>query len=210
LSLFITLEGSEGCGKSTQARALWQRLVRRGIPALLTHEPGSTTLGNRLRYVLKRRLQDKISSLSELFLFAACRAQIVDEVIRPGLEQGKMVICDRFSDSTMAYQGYGRGLNLETIEEINNLATGDVKPHLTILLDIPADTGLSRKTSPSQDRFEAEEIAFHRKVRDGYLEMAAAEPERWLIVDGTLPRSEIGKIIWNNIKPMLQLRKILK
>jgi dTMP kinase len=209
LSLFITLEGSEGCGKSTQARALWQRLVRRGIPALLTHEPGSTTLGNRLRYVLKRRLHDKISSLSELFLFAACRAQIVDEVIRPGLEQGKVVICDRFSDSTMAYQGYGRGLNLETIEEINDLATGDVKPHLTILLDIPADTGLSRKTSPLQDRFEAEEIAFHRRVRDGYLEMAAAEPERWLIVDGNLPRSEIGKIIWNNVKSMLQLRKVL-
>lgn len=206
MSLFITLEGSEGCGKSTQARALWQRLVRRGVPALLTHEPGGTALGNRLRYVLKRRLQDKISPLSELFLFAACRAQIVDEVIRPGLEQGKVVICDRFSDSTMAYQGYGRGLNLETIEEINGLATGDVKPHLTILLDIPANTGLSRKTSPSKDRFEAEEIAFHRKVRDGYLEMAAAEPERWLIVDGTLSRAEIGKIIWNSVRPLLQIQ----
>jgi dTMP kinase len=210
LSLFITLEGSEGCGKSTQARALWQRLIRRGIPALLTHEPGGTALGNRLRYVLKRRLQDKISPLSELFLFAACRAQIVDEIIRPGLEQGKVVICDRFSDSTMAYQGYGRGLNLETIEEINDLATGDVKPHLTVLLDIPAHTGLGRKTSPSKDRFEAEEIVFHRKVRDGYLELAAAEPERWLIIDGTLSRAEIGKIIWNSVRPLLRIRKVLK
>jgi dTMP kinase len=210
LSLFITLEGSEGCGKSTQARALWLRLIRRGIPALLTHEPGGTALGNHLRYVLKRRLRDKISPLSELFMFAACRSQIVDEVIRPGLSQGKVVICDRFSDSTIAYQGYGRGLNLETIEEINDLASGDIKPHFTILLDIPANTGLSRKTSPLKDRFEAEEIIFHRKVRDGYLELAAAEPERWLIVDGTLTRAEIGKIIWNSIKPMLQIRQVIK
>jgi dTMP kinase len=208
LSLFITFEGSEGCGKSTQARVLWQKLVRRGIPALLTHEPGGTALGNRLRYVLKRRLQDKISPLSELFLFAACRAQIVDEVIRPGLEQSKVVICDRFSDSTMAYQGHGRGLNLETIEEINDLATGDIKPHLTILLDIPAHIGLGRKTSTSKDRFEAEEIIFHRKVRDGYLELAAAEPWRWLIIEGTLPRSEIGKIIWNSVRPLLQIQNL--
>jgi dTMP kinase len=207
LSLFITFEGSEGCGKSTQARALWQRLVRRGIPALLTHEPGGTALGNRLRYVLKRRLQDKISPLSELFLFAACRAQIVDEVIRPGLEQGKVVICDRFSDSTTAYQGYGRGLNLETIEEINDLATGGIKPHLTVLLDIPADTGLGRKTSTSKDRFEAEEIVFHHKVRDGYLELATAEPQRWLVIDGALPRTEIGKIIWNRVSPLLPIQK---
>ena len=119
LSLFITFEGAEGCGKSTQARALWQRLVRRGIPAVLTHEPGGTALGNRLRYVLKRRLKDKISPLAELFLFAACRIQIVDAVSRPALDQGKVVICDRFADSTIVYQGYGRGLNLETIEDIN-------------------------------------------------------------------------------------------
>jgi dTMP kinase len=207
LSLFITFEGSEGCGKSTQARALRQKLEREGIPSLLTHEPGGTALGNRLRYVLKRRLQDEISPLSELFLFAACRAQIVDEVIRPGLEQGKVVICDRFSDSTTAYQGYGRGLNLETIEEINDLATGDIKPHLTILQDVPPDTGLGRKTGTSKDRFEAEEIIFHRKVRDGYLELAAAEPQRWLVVDGTLPRTEIRKIIWSRVRPLLPIQK---
>ena len=206
MSLFITFEGAEGCGKSTQARALWQRLVRRGIPAVLTYEPGGTALGNRLRYVLKRRLQDKISAMAELFLFAACRIQIINEVIRPGLEQGKVVICDRFSDSTIAYQGYGRGLNLETIEEINNLATEGIKPQLTILLDIPARKGLSRKESRSSDRFEAENIIFHRKVRDGYLTLAAEELERWLVIDATLPRAEIGKIIWETVDHLLQAK----
>jgi dTMP kinase len=155
--------------------------------------------------VLKRRLQDKISPLSELFLFAACRVEIVNEVIRPGLEQGKIVICDRFSDSTIAYQGYGRGLNLETIEVVNDLATAGIKPRLTVLLDIPPDEGLDRKTSKDNDRFEAENIAFHRKVRDGYLTLAAEEPERWLVIDGTLPRAEIGKIVWDRVSRLLQL-----
>jgi dTMP kinase len=206
LSLFITFEGAEGCGKSTQARALWQRLVRRSIPAVLTYEPGGTALGNRLRYVLKRRVQDKISALGELFLFAACRVQIINEVIRPGLEQGKVVICDRFSDSTIVYQGYGRGLNLETIEEINDLATEGIKPDLTILLDIPPQKGLSRKHSRSSDRFEAENMAFHHKIRDGYLKLAAEEPTRWLIIDATLPRAEIGKIIWDGVSRLLHIK----
>ncbi len=208
MSLFITFEGAEGCGKSTQSRALWQRLVRRGIPAVLTYEPGGTALGNRLRYVLKRRLQDKISPQAELFLFAACRIQLVNEVIRPGLEQGKVVICDRFADSTIAYQGYGRGLNLETIEEINELATEGIKPHLTVLLDIPARKGLSRKPSKMNDRFEAENIAFHKKVRDGYLKLAAEEPERWLAIDGTLPQAEIGKIVWDRVALLMQAEKV--
>ena len=208
MSLFITFEGAEGCGKSTQARALWQRLVRRGIPAVLTYEPGGTALGNRLRYVLKRRLQDKISAQAELFLFAACRIQLVNEVIRPGLEQGKVVICDRFADSTIACQGYGRGLNLETIEEINELATEGIKPHLTVLLDIPARKGLSRKPSKMNDRFEAENIAFHKKVRDGYLKLASEEPERWLGIDGTLPQAEIGKIVWDRVALLMQAEKV--
>ena len=210
MNLFITFEGAEGCGKSTQARALWQRLARRGISAVLTHEPGGTALGNRLRYVLKRRLQDKISPMAELFLFAACRVQIINEVIRPGLEQGKVVICDRFADSTIVYQGYGRGLNLETIEDINDLATEGIKPHLTVLLDVPARQGLSRKGSRSNDRFEAENITFHQKVRNGYRRLAAEEPERWLIIDGTLPRAEIGKIIWDRVDRLIQAEKVSK
>ena len=206
MSLFITFEGSEGCGKSTQARALWRKLVRLNIPAVLTHEPGGTALGNQLRHTLKRGRQDKISPLAELFLFAACRIQLVTEVIRPGLQQGKVVICDRFADSTTAYQGYGRGLNLDTIKKINQLATQEVKPDLTILLDIPTQKGLGRK-SATNDRFEAEDIAFHNKVRDGYLKLAAGEPERWLVIDATLPRAEIGKIIWDRVNQLIQAEK---
>jgi len=119
LSLFITFEGSEGCGKSTQAKALWRKLTRLGISAELTHEPGGTALGNQLRHILKRRRQVEISPTAELLLFAACRIQLVTEVIRPSLQQNKVVICDRFADSTIAYQGYGRGLNLEVIKKIN-------------------------------------------------------------------------------------------
>jgi dTMP kinase len=207
LSLFITFEGSEGCGKSTQAKALWRKLARLGIPVELTHEPGGTALGNQLRRTLKRGHQDKISPLAELFLFAACRIQLVTEVIRPNLQQDKVVICDRFSDSTTAYQGYGRGLDLETIKKINELATQEVKPNLTILLDIPTQKGLGRKPSATNDRFEAEDIAFHNKVRDGYLKLAAGEPERWLVIDATLPRARIGKIIWDRVNQLIQAEK---
>jgi len=203
LSLFITFEGSEGCGKSTQARALWRKLARLSIPAELTQEPGGTPLGNQLRSVLKKRRQDEISPLAELLLFAACRTQLVNEVIRPNLQQGKVVICDRFADSTTAYQGYGRGLDLEAIKEINDLATHGIKPGLTILLDIPTQKGLGRKQNKANDRFEAEDIAFHNRVRNGYLKLAAEEPERWLVIDATLPRARIGKIIWDRVKQIL-------
>ena len=207
MSLFITFEGCEGCGKSTQAKALWRKLFQLSIPTELTHEPGGTPLGNQLRGVLKRRRQDEISPLAELFLFAACRIQLVTEVIRPSLQQGKVVICDRFADSTTAYQGYGRGLDLETIKKINELATQEVKPNLTILLDIPTQKGLGRKPSATNDRFEAEDIAFHNKVRDGYLKLAAEESERWLVIDATLPRAGIEKIIWDRVNQLIQAEK---
>ena len=210
MSLFITFEGSEGCGKSTQARALWRKLTHLGIPAKLTHEPGGTALGNQLRRILKRKRQDEISPVAELLLFAACRIQLVTEVIRPSLQQGKVVICDRFSDSTVAYQGYGRGLNLDTIKKTNDLATQGIKPDLTIFLDIPTQKGLSRKQSRANDRFEAENIAFHNKVRAGYLKLAAEEPERWLVIDATLPRARIGRIIWDRVNRLLQTEKVLK
>jgi dTMP kinase len=207
LSLFITFEGSEGCGKSTQAKALWRKLVRLGIPVELTHEPGGTALGNQLRRILKRGRQDKISPLAELFLFAACRIQLVTEVIRPSLQQGKVVICDRFADSTTVYQGYSRELDLDTVKKINDLATQGIKPNLTILLDIPIQKGLGRKQYATNDRFESEDIAFHNKVRDGYLKLAAVEPERWLVIDATLPRATIGKIIWDRVNQLIQTEK---
>ena len=207
MSLFITFEGSEGCGKSTQAKALWRKLVRLDIPTVLTHEPGGTALGSQLRRVLKKGRQDKISPLAELFLFAACRIQLVTEVIRPSLQQGKVVICDRFSDSTTVYQGYGRGLDLDTIKKTNDLATQGIKPDLTILLDIPIQKGLSRKPSTTNDRFETENIAFHDKVRAGYLKLVAEEPGRWLVIDANLPRAKIGKIIWDRVNHLIQAQK---
>ena len=208
MSLFITFEGGEGCGKSTQAKALWKKLSRLGIPAELTHEPGGTTLGNELRHLLKRKRQDTISPEAELLLFAASRIQLVSEVIRPKLREGKVVICDRFADSTTAYQGYGRGIDLANIKAINELSTQSIKPDLTILLDTSTQKGLSRKQSKMKDRFETEEIAFHNRVRDGYLRLAAQEPERWLVIDATLTKTKIGKIIWDRVNQLLQAENV--
>jgi len=204
LSLIITFQGGEGCGKSTQAKALWKKLSRLGIPTELTHEPGGTVLGNEIRHLLKRRRQDNILPEAELLLFAACRTQLVTEVIRPSLQKGKVVICDRFADSTTAYQGYGRGIDLATIKTTNELATQGTKPDLTILLDVPAAKGLGRKQNKTEDRFEAEDIAFHNRIRDGYLKISAEEPERWLVIDATLPRTEIAEIIWDRVNRLLQ------
>ena len=208
MSLFIAFEGGEGSGKSTQAKALWKKLSRLGIPAELTHEPGGTTLGNELRHLLKRKRQDTISPEAELLLFAASRIQLVSEVIRPKLREGKVVICDRFADSTTAYQGYGRGIDLANIKAINELSTQSIKPDLTILLDTSTQKGLSRKQSKMKDRFETEEIAFHNRVRDGYLRLAAQEPERWLVIDATLTKAKIGKIIWDRVNQLLQAENV--
>jgi len=203
MALFITFEGGEGSGKTVQARALYRRLSRLAIPVLLVHEPGGTPLGRRLRHLLKRPKNADISPLSELLMFNASRAQLVDEVIRPGLEEGKVLICDRYADSTTAYQSYGRGLDLEIVDIINRAATRGLKPDLTVLIDIAVEEGLARKRTKGHDRFEQEDLSFHRRVRGGYLELAAKEPERWLVVDGTLPKTEIGGIIWNRVKPLL-------
>ena len=208
MSLFIAFEGGEGSGKSTQAKALWKKLSRLCIPAELTHEPGGTTLGNELRHLLKRKRQDTISPEAELLLFAASRIQLVSEVIRPKLREGKVVICDRFADSTTAYQGYGRGIDLANIKAINELSTQSIKPDLTILLDTSTQKGLSRKQSKMKDRFETEEIAFHNRVRDGYLRLAAQEPERWLVIDATLTKAKIGKIIWDRVNQLLQAENV--
>ena len=211
MALFVTFEGGEGCGKSTQARTLYKRVLKSGIPVILTHEPGGTSLGEGTRRRLKQTREDKVSArraeispLAELFLFAASRAQLVSEVIRPSLGRGTMVICDRYTDSTIAYQGYGRGINLDTIQVVNNIATQGIFPDLVILLDIPVEIGLARKKTARQDRFEKEEIAFHQRVRAGYLKMAVAAPERWLVVDAGLPRRKVGRIIWEVVGELLQ------
>ncbi len=206
MSLFVTFEGSEGCGKSTQARVLWKKLLSSGISAELTYEPGGTLLGNRLRKILKRGAGEGLSSLSELFLFIVCRIELVDKVILPGLRQGKVVVCDRFADSTVAYQGYGRGLDMVMIDYMNKIATRGLKPDLTVLLDLPVVNGLGRKSDSMDDRFETEGIDFHERVRMGYLELAAREPERWLVIDANLPKSEISGIVWERVRGLLRNR----
>jgi dTMP kinase len=202
LGLFITFEGGEGCGKSTQSRLLLKRFEQQNIPVVLTHEPGGTALGNELRKTLKRKRDSSISPHAELFLLAASRAQLVAEVIRPALEEGKVVVCDRFTHSTMVYQGYGRGLDFTAIKMVNNMATGYLNPDLIILLDISPEQGLARKQS-LKDRFELEDLSFHRRVREGYLKMAAAEPDRWLVIDASLPKGKIAEIIWDRVSQLL-------
>jgi len=202
LGLFITFEGGEGCGKSTQSRLLLRKLNQRNIPVVLTHEPGGTALGNELRKALKRQRNFSISPQAELFLIAASRAQLVTEVIRPALEEGKVVICDRFTHSTMVYQGYGRGLDFTAIKMVNNMATKHLNPDLIILLDISPEQGLARKRS-LKDRFELEALSFHLRVKEGYVKMADAEPDRWLVIDASLPKGKIAEIIWNRVSQLL-------
>lgn len=199
---FITFEGGEGSGKSTQAGLLLKKLQEEHVPALLTREPGGTALGNELRKALKTKQGARISPLAELLLFAASRAQLMDELIGPALQEGKVVICDRFTHSTIVYQGYGRGLDLALVGTVNSIATKDVRPDLTVLLDIPPEQGLRRRPS-LEDRFELEDPSFHGRVRDGYLKMAAAEPDRWLVIDASLAKTEIADIIWGRVSRLL-------
>ena len=201
--LFITFEGGEGSGKTLQAKALYRKLSRLAIPALLTYEPGGTPLGDIIRRWLKRAQNTDISPLTELLMFNAARAQLVEEIIQPNLKSGKVVICDRYADSTIAYQGYGRGLDLGIVRAINNATTDKLEPGLTILLDMPAEEGLVRKRAKGDDRFEQESIAFHQRVRDGYLKMAANGPERWLVVDAGQSKAKIMENIWQRVSQLL-------
>lgn len=209
MGLFITFEGGEGCGKSTQSRLLLKKLEQQNVPVILTHEPGGTVLGNELRRALKRRWGSFISPQAELFLLAASRAQLVTEVIRPALKEGKVVLCDRFTHSTMVYQGYGRGLDFTAIQMVNNMATRYLNPDLIIFLDISPEQGLARKQS-LKDRFELEDLSFHRRVREGYVKMAAAEPDRWLVIDASLPKGKIAGIIWDRVSRLLPSHSSLR
>ncbi len=203
MALFITFEGGEGRGKTIQAKALYRRLSQLAIPVLLTHEPGGTLLGKKLARWLKWAQDTGISPLTELLMFNASRAQLVEEVVQPNLKGGKVVICDRYADSTTAYQSYGRGLDLEMVKAINSAATLGLTPSLTVLLDIPAEEGLARKGTRRRDRFEQEDIAFHHRVREGYLKIAADDPERWLVIDATQPKAKIKEIIWQRVSQLL-------
>ena len=199
-SAFIVFEGGEGSGKSTQAKALEGQLRRLGFKAVLTHEPGGTLLGNKLRRWLK--WGRGVTTQTELFLFLASRSQLVTKVIRPALERGEIVICDRFDASTFAYQGYGRGMDLAFLETVNSFVTDGLSPDLVILLDLDVEKGLKRKRM-RLDCFEREEFAFHHRVRDAYLKLAAADPERWLVVDGALPEEKVRDLIWTRVKQLV-------
>ncbi|MFC1928973.1 dTMP kinase [Chloroflexota bacterium] len=203
MALFITFEGGEGSGKTFQAGALFKKLSRLAIPAILIREPGSTSLGKKLARWLKWSQDTGMSPLAELLLFNASRAQLMAEVIQPNLKSGKVIICDRYADSTTAYQGYGRRLDLDMVKAINNAATQGLKPTLTILLDISVEEGNVRKGSKRRDRFEQEDIAFHQRVRGGYLELAASEPERWLVIDASQSKATVGQIIWQRVRQLL-------
>lgn len=203
MSLFITFEGGEGSGKSVQARSLYDKMIRLDMPVILTFEPGGTPFSIKVGRWLKWAKDEEISPLTELFLFNAARAQLVAKVIKPKLEVGNTVICDRYADSTTAYQSYGRGLDLATVVKINNLATSGLKPDLTFLLDIPAGEGLIRKKNKNYDRFEQTDQTFHQRVREGYLKMAREEPQRWMIIDATQAKPAIAQIIWERVSQLL-------
>ncbi len=210
MSLFITFEGGEGSGKSTQAELLCQKLIKLGIPAILTHEPGGTPLGERVTDILKWAKDTQISALTELLLFNASRAELVAGVIKPSLEAGKVVISDRYTDSTIAYQGYGRGLSLEMIRRVNAVATGGLRPDLIVILDVPVEAGFARKKKEKPDRFQDEARAFHERVRAGFLELATSEPRRFFVADGLLSKAEIGERIWQKVEPLLHDKGFLK
>jgi dTMP kinase len=203
MSLFITFEGGEGCGKSTQTKMLYARLHKLAIPVILTHEPGVTKLGELINDVLKWKKDIPISPVSELLLFTASRAQLVEDVIKPALAKGKIVICDRYYDSTSAYQSYGRGLDMEIVKAANVIGSRGLEPDITILLDVPVDKGFERKKDDKPDRFEKEKSVFHRRVREGYLALAKAEPKRWLVIDALQSKEEIAGIIWQKISKLL-------
>jgi len=203
MGLFITFEGGEGCGKSSQSKLLYNRLKKLAIPVLLTHEPGVTALGKKITRLLKWSQDIAISPLAELLLFNASRAQLVAEVITPALEKDTVVLCDRYADSTTAYQGYGRGLDMAVVTAVNRIGTQDLLPDLTILLDVPVEEGLARKQDKKPDRFQTENLGFHRRVREGYLKLARAEPKRWLVIDSKKSKETTAGIIWQRVSKLL-------
>ena len=203
MALFITFEGGEGSGKSVQTKLLYRRLHKLAIPVLLTHEPGVTSLGKKIDRLLKWTQNVDISPIAELLMFNVSRAQLVKEVIADALQSGRTVICDRFYDSTTAYQGYGRQIDIDIVKTVNSIATGGLIPDLTIFLDMPPEEGFSRKVNDKPDRFETESMNFHRRVREGYMEMADKEPSRWLVIDGTQDKETIAGIIWENVRELI-------
>jgi dTMP kinase len=191
--VFLTLEGPEGSGKTSQACLLVQYLRGEGYEVLLTREPGGTPIGDQIRAVLHDPDNTAMVPRAEFLLYSASRAQLVQEVIRPALAGGTLVVCDRYYDSSLAYQGYGRGLDLATLQQVTRFAIGDLVPDLTVCLDIAPEEGLQRRLLGGEEwnRLDREALEFHRRVRAGYLELAASEPGRWVVVDASRSVEEV-------------------
>ncbi|GAB4485687.1 MAG: dTMP kinase [Thermodesulfovibrionales bacterium] len=204
---FLSLEGIEGTGKSTQARLLAEHLRSQGRSVVLTAEPGGTKIGTRIREVLLSTEHAEMAALTELLLYNAARAQHLSQLILPALERGETVITDRFSDSTMAYQGFGRGLDPGMIDELDQVATGRLRPDLTIVLDIDVPAGLRRNREANKvDRLEQEEIAFHERVRRGFIQLVAREPKRMRMIDASAPVDEVHRLIAGAVADVLKGR----
>ncbi len=199
--LFINFEGVDGCGKSTQMKLLARRLRETGREVVETVEPGGTNIGNQIRAILLDPSNGEMFPTAEMLLYFAARAQNVDQVIRPALEQGKIVLSDRFTDSTMAYQGLGRGLGEEAVIALDRVACRGLKPDLTVLIDIDLATCLARsRERSSADRMEEQAVEFHERVRAAYLEMAAREPERFRLIDGRGEVEAVAEEIWRHLR----------
>jgi len=195
---FVTIEGGEGTGKTTLLAALDERARAEGLDVVTCREPGGTPLGERLRSALLGPDGAAPDPRAELLVFAAARAQLVAEVIRPALERRALVLCDRYADSTTAYQHHGRGLPRETVDAVNAAATGGLTPDLTLLLDLPAAEGL-RRAGRAGDYMEREDLAFHERVRAGYTELARAEPERWRVLDASRGAEDVAGEAWSEV-----------
>ncbi|MDP9055214.1 MAG: dTMP kinase [Acidobacteriota bacterium] len=195
---FITFEGIDGCGKTTQFRILGQWLRERGEGVTETVEPGGTPIGRQIRKLLLDPESADMRPRTELLLYFASRAQNIEQVIRPALDRGNIVLCDRFTDSTLVYQGWGRGLDLSIVRDLDRLACGGLAPDLTLLIDIDLETSLQRarrrneRLGPAESRIDEEDVAFHERVRQGYLALAEAEPARIVVIDGRAPIGEVA------------------
>lgn len=209
--MFITLEGPEGSGKSTQMALLAAWLREQGVPLVVTREPGGTEIGNQIRQVLMSTGNLGMTAETEFLLFSASRAQVVREVIRPALAEGKVVLCDRFFDSSLAYQGYGRGLELAALEQITTFATDGLTPNLTLFLDIDVEAGLLRRRRATQNegaewtRLDAQTVAFHQRVREGYYELLRHAPARWITIDAAQEPEAVQGALRQVLREKLQL-----
>ena len=200
MALLVVFEGVEGSGKTTQTQILRDTLLGMNLPAITTREPGGTSSGELIRNLILE--QEDLTPISELYLFNAARSLLIEQLVMPTLANGVHVIMDRFIYSTVAYQSYGRGIPLETVQAVNNIASHHLQPDMVVLLDIPAEKALTRRPD-RQDRFERETLGFHEKIREGYLTMARSNRNNWLVVSADLEPDEIASIVWEKVEALI-------